>query len=184
MLGTIFLQSRYEPWTHLREYLAVILGAMALSLVGAALVSGWLQQALTQPILEVSRVAREVMTGRDFSLRARKTTEDEIGDLVDSFNAMLEEAGKRAEQLRDADRRKDEFLATLAHELRNPLAPLRNALEILRLRGDDPEISTKAREMMQRQLNQMVRLVDDLLDVSRITTGKLEIRRQKCRCNR
>jgi signal transduction histidine kinase len=127
----------------------------------------------------VARVAREVMTRRDFSLRARKTTTDEIGELVDSFNDMLAEAGRRAEQLRDADRRKDEFLATLAHELRNPLAPLRNALEILRLRGNDPEVAEKARDLMQRQLTQMVRLVDDLLDVSRITTGKLEVRKQR-----
>jgi signal transduction histidine kinase len=178
-LGTIFLQSEYEPWTHLREYLAVIVLVMALALVGAAFVSGWLQQAFTGPILEVAEVAREVMTRRDYSLRARKTTSDEIGELVDSFNAMLAEAGRRAEQLRDADRRKDEFLATLAHELRNPLAPLRNALEILRLRGDDPEMSSRARDMMQRQLMQMVRLVDDLLDVSRITTGKLEVRKER-----
>jgi signal transduction histidine kinase len=177
-LGTIYLQSRFEPWTHLSEYLTVIAAAMALSLVGVALLSGWLQKALTQPILDVSRVAREVMRRRDFSLRARKTTEDEIGELVDSFNAMLAETGRRAAQLDEADRRKDEFLATLAHELRNPLAPLRNALEILRLRGEEPQAAGKAREIMQRQLNQMVRLVDDLLDVSRITTGKLEVRKQ------
>jgi two-component system, sensor histidine kinase len=177
-LGTIYLQSLYDPWTHLREYLAVIVVVMALSLIGAALVSGWLQEGFTGPILEIARVAREVMTRRDFSLRARKTTTDEIGELVESFNAMLAEAGKRAEQLRDADRRKDEFLATLAHELRNPLAPLRNALEILRLRGDDPQVASKARDLMQRQLTQMVRLVDDLLDVSRITTGKLEVRKE------
>jgi signal transduction histidine kinase len=179
MLGTIYLQSLYDPWTHLREYLGVIAGVMALSLVGAALVSGWLQESLTRPILDVARVAREVVTRRDYSLRAHKTTSDEIGELVESFNAMLAEAGRRAEQLREADQRKDEFLATLAHELRNPLAPLRNALEILRLRGNDPETAAKARDLMQRQLTQMVRLVDDLLDVSRITTGKLEVRKQR-----
>ncbi|HET6266000.1 MAG TPA: ATP-binding protein, partial [Usitatibacter sp.] len=95
----------------------------------------------------------------------------------DSFNNMLAEAGRRAEALRLADQRKDEFLATLAHELRNPLAPIRNALEILRVAGDDPEKARLAREMMQRQLAQMVRLVDDLLDVSRITTGKLAVRK-------
>ena len=179
LIGTMFVQSQYEPWTHLREYLAVIVLVMALALIAAAFVSGWLQQGFTGPILEVAEVAREVMTKRDYSLRARKSTSDEIGELVDSFNAMLAESGRRAEQLRDADRRKDEFLATLAHELRNPLAPLRNALEILRLRGNDPEIAAKARDMMQRQLTQMVRLVDDLLDVSRITTGKLDVRKEK-----
>jgi PAS domain S-box-containing protein len=81
--------------------------------------------------------------------------------------------------LRDADRRKDEFLATLAHELRNPLAPVRNAVEILRLRGPDiPELQT-ARDMIDRQMRQMARLVDDLMDVSRITRGRLELRRER-----
>ena len=80
--------------------------------------------------------------------------------------------------LREADRRKDEFLATLAHELRNPLAPLRNGLHILRLANDDREIVTQTREMMDRQLQQMIRLIDDLLDVSRISRGKIELRRE------
>jgi signal transduction histidine kinase len=143
----------------------------------AALLSGWLQGAVTDPILEVSNVARRVIEQRDYSLRARKTTEDEIGQLVDSFNAMLAEAGRRADALRESDVRKDEFLATLAHELRNPLAPIRNALEILKMPGANPAMLEKARQMMERQLAQMVRLVDDLLDVSRITTGKLGIRK-------
>jgi signal transduction histidine kinase len=78
--------------------------------------------------------------------------------------------------LRDGDRRKDEFLATLAHELRNPLAPLRSCLDILRHRpAPDPE-SARLHEVMARQLGQMVRLVDDLLEVSRITRGKIELR--------
>jgi signal transduction histidine kinase/ActR/RegA family two-component response regulator len=79
-------------------------------------------------------------------------------------------------QLRDIDRRKDEFLATLAHELRNPLAPIQNALEILRL--TDNGASAQVRQMMDRQLGQMVHLIDDLLDVSRITRGKLALRRE------
>jgi PAS domain S-box-containing protein len=82
------------------------------------------------------------------------------------------------EALREADRRKDEFLATLAHELRNPLAPLRNGLEVLRLSEDVP-MRGQALEMMERQLAQLVRLVDDLLDVSRITKGKIELRKER-----
>jgi signal transduction histidine kinase/CheY-like chemotaxis protein len=150
---------------------------MVASVALAALLSGWLQSTITGPILEVARVARDVMDKRDYSLRARKTTEDEIGELVDSFNGMIADTGRRAEALRDADQRKDEFLATLAHELRNPLAPLRNAVEILRMPASTPEMAARALEMMDRQLLQMVRLVDDLLDVSRITTGKLMVRR-------
>jgi signal transduction histidine kinase len=176
-IGTIYLRALYQPWERLRDYLGILAGVMVASLGVAALLSGWLQKALTQPILDVAAIAREVMAHRDYSLRARKTTDDELGQLVDSFNAMLAEAGRRADALRDADRRKDEFLATLAHELRNPLAPIRNALEILRMPESNPAMREKARQMMERQLTQMVRLVDDLLDVSRITTGKLGIRK-------
>jgi signal transduction histidine kinase/integral membrane sensor domain MASE1/ActR/RegA family two-component response regulator len=85
---------------------------------------------------------------------------------------------QRAAQLAEADRRKDEFLAMLAHELRNPLAPLRNALEILKMRGADATMAGEAREMMERQLQQLVRLVDDLLDVSRINRGKIQLRKE------
>jgi len=83
------------------------------------------------------------------------------------------------EALREADRRKDEFLALLAHELRNPLAPLRNGLEIIRLAGTDANAVSRARAMMERQLAHMVRLVDDLLDVSRISRNKIELRRAR-----
>ncbi|MFZ6184173.1 PAS domain S-box protein [Nannocystis pusilla] len=86
---------------------------------------------------------------------------------------------RQAEALRQADRRKDEFLATLAHELRNPLAPLRNGLAILRRAGFDEEMAERAREMMERQLGQMVHLIDDLLDVSRISRGKIELRKDR-----
>ena len=86
---------------------------------------------------------------------------------------------KRSEDaLIDADRRKDEFLAVLAHELRNPLAPLRNALQIVRLAGDNRSVVDQAWSMMDRQVKQMVRLIDDLLDVSRITRNRIELRRE------
>jgi PAS domain S-box-containing protein len=83
------------------------------------------------------------------------------------------------EKLREADRRKNEFLATLSHELRNPLAPLRNALQIMRHQGDDTAAMLPLREIMERQLNSLVRLVDDLLEMSRITSGTLELRRER-----
>lgn len=86
-------------------------------------------------------------------------------------------ARKQAEQaLLDADRRKDEFLATLAHELRNPLAPIRNALQLFKLSGNDAP-APALREMLERQVDHMVRLVDDLMEASRINSGKLELQR-------
>ncbi|MDB5340247.1 MAG: hypothetical protein JWN70_5866, partial [Planctomycetaceae bacterium] len=82
-----------------------------------------------------------------------------------------------AARLSEADRRKDEFLATLAHELRNPLAPIRTGLEVMKFTKDDPASMEEIRSMMERQAQQMVRLIDDLLDMSRITQGKLELRK-------
>jgi PAS domain S-box-containing protein len=80
--------------------------------------------------------------------------------------------------LKEADRRKDEFLATLAHELRNPLAPIRNALRVLRL-SNSSESRDRAHAMLERQVEHMVRLVEDLMEVSRITRGKVELRRSR-----
>jgi PAS domain S-box-containing protein len=90
----------------------------------------------------------------------------------------IHDARQAQEALKEADRRKDEFLATLAHELRNPLAPIRYAVQLLQRRPvDDPSVRA-AQDMMDRQVSHMVRLIDDLLDVSRITQGKLELRRE------
>lgn len=90
-----------------------------------------------------------------------------------------EELRQIAARLSEADRRKDEFLATLAHELRNPLAPIRTGLELMRLSKDFPLEMEEIRATMERQTQQIVALIDDLLDVSRITQGKLQLR--KCR---
>jgi PAS domain S-box-containing protein len=123
----------------------------------------------------------------------RVTKDGRRVDISLSVSPLLDDAGhvvgaskvarditekKRAEAaLREADRRKDEFLALLAHELRNPLAPLRNGLQVLRLAGRDADTVAQVREMMDRQLEHMVRLIDDLLDIARISQNKIELRR-------
>ena len=88
-------------------------------------------------------------------------------------------AWERGTELAEADRRKDEFLAMLAHELRNPLAPLRNGIDVLRILPPDGEQAKQILDMMEEQAHNLVRLIDDLLDVSRCTRGKLELRRQR-----
>ena len=93
---------------------------------------------------------------------------------VDLTDRKLAEMG-----LRDADRRKDEFLATLSHELRNPLAPIRSAIEVIRLARGDQALVERARATMERQLLQLVRITDDLLDVARITQNKVQLRRER-----
>jgi signal transduction histidine kinase len=92
--------------------------------------------------------------------------------------AQRDELMTQAAALKEADRRKDEFLATLAHELRNPLAPLRHGLDTLR-RDPDGEGAPEIRDMMDRQLVHLVRLIDDLLDVSRISQGKITLRKER-----
>lgn len=99
--------------------------------------------------------------------------------LADSREKTNRELRQLAANLSEADRRKNEFLAMLAHELRNPLAPIRNSLQILQMFDGDRDTLRTASEMMARQVNQLVRLVDDLLDVSRISRDKIELRRKR-----
>ena len=107
-------------------------------------------------------------------------TEDDEATLAQlaSVTSVAIENSRLYQELRSADRRKDEFLAMLAHELRNPLAPIRNALVLLGMDGLDAETAGQAREIMNRQVDHLVRLVDDLLDVSRIMRGKIELKKE------
>jgi PAS domain S-box-containing protein len=106
---------------------------------------------------------------------------DKSGEIVGASKIARDiTARKRTEEaLLEADRQKDQFIALLAHELRNPLAPLRTALQVMRLAEGDPRRVARAREVMERQLGHMVRLIDDLLDISRIGQNKLELRRAR-----
>jgi PAS domain S-box-containing protein len=124
------------------------------------------------------------LDGRIRWIRAIGQASHDAAGVARSFNGITIDVTERVqllEQLREADRRKDEFLAVLAHELRNPLAPIANGLQLLELVSDDPGAAARARRSMQRQLRHLVRLVDDLLDVSRISRGKLELRRAPMR---
>ena len=107
----------------------------------------------------------------EFSIADRRSFTGVVRDITER---------KRAEEaLRDADRRKNEFLATLAHELRNPLAPIRNAVQVLMAKDPRPSDLKWGAEMIERQVRHMARLLDDLLDVSRITHGKLQLRTER-----
>jgi PAS domain S-box-containing protein len=94
------------------------------------------------------------------------------------YVAVAYERLRLLEKLRQADHKKDEFLATLAHELRNPLAPIRTGLQLMQMAGGSVETVEQARTMMERQVVQMVRLVDDLMDLTRISRGKIELKKQ------
>jgi signal transduction histidine kinase/ActR/RegA family two-component response regulator len=188
-VGTLYLRAHHDVLNRIGSYAAIQLLVMGLSLGLALLVFGRAQGRITAPIARVARVAQDVMAERDWRLRAPAAETREIAALVDAFNGMLAEMEansaelgrevaerQRAEDgLRAADRRKDEFLATLAHEIRNPLAPMMNALSLLRREDVAPAVQERALGILDRQLRHVVRLIDDLLDVSRITTGKLSL---------
>lgn len=98
-----------------------------------------------------------------------------LGEALRRANATAAENARLYKEVKDADRRKDEFLAMLAHELRNPLAPVRNALQIMKIAAHDQTAIEQARQMAERQIVHLTRLVDDLMDVSRITRGKIKL---------
>jgi PAS domain S-box-containing protein len=332
-LGVIYLEARYDILGRMSAFLGIFVLVTLLSLAVAFLFSSWLQAGITEPLDAMAGVAREIVSRRDYSLRARKVSDDEIGVVVDAFNNMLEEVQSRSQALeqsnralqeevavrestqaalsvatarlestmaaaeigswvwdvrsnkfttdrnlaalyglddelalngdpslhhehihpedlravqaaeanalrtgvlpstefrvmlpngserwmarrgkvqldadgkaifvsglliditaqkaaekalrtgekllREADRRKDEFLATLAHELRNPLAPIRHAVKLLESKGVDERKRQWAREVISRQVQRMALLLDDLLDVSRITRGRLDLK--------
>jgi PAS domain S-box-containing protein len=323
-LGTIYLRARYDVTGRVKAYVTIFALVTAVSLIAALVLSAVLQRLITAPLNAVASIARLVIEGRDYSRRALKVNNDEIGVMVDAFNNMLDEVQTRTdaleksnnalqqeitmrqdvesalraseklyraigesidygvwvcdaagrniyvsdsflqlvglnqdqcsnkgwgealhpddaaatiadwnqcvqtgdswyrehrfigkdgvyhpvlargvpirddsgellgwaginldisriklteEALRDADRRKDEFLATLAHELRNPLAPIRHATKILDTSVADEKQRSWARDVITRQVQHMSLLLDDLLDVSRITRGRLELKR-------
>ena len=109
----------------------------------------------------------------------RRRAEEALKESEREQRAMADLLRQQAAEMSEADRRKDEFLAILAHELRNPLAPIRNGLQVLKLAKGNAEVTQKSLELMERQLEQMVRLIDDLMDVSRISRGKVELRRAR-----
>ena len=188
-IGTLYLRGHSGVARRLAVYALIQALVMAASMGLALSVFGRVQRRITEPIIRIAQVAQEVVERRDWRLRAPSADTREVAVLVDAFNRMLSEMGERTMQLRReiaereraeagllaADRRKDEFLATLAHELRNPLAPMTNAVALMRRVDCAPPVRDKALGILERQLRHVVRLIDDLLDVSRITTGKLSL---------
>lgn len=120
-------------------------------------------------------------TGSQADRATRRAALNLMEDALEARRVAQREIAERRrveEELRQADQRKDEFLATLAHELRNPLSPIRNSLHLLRLAGTGSGATECVHEMMERQVNHIVRLVDDLMEVSRITRGRIDLRKE------
>ena len=148
----------------------------------------YLRNYLTTGQAKIIGIGREVVGKRkdgstfpmdlavsEFRLGPRRFFTGIVRDITER-KQLEDQLRQRLEELSGIDRRKNEFLATLAHELRNPLAPIRNALQILRITATENQDARRLQEIMERQVAHMVRLVDDLLEVSRITSGKIELR--------
>jgi signal transduction histidine kinase/ActR/RegA family two-component response regulator len=177
----------------------LLLVAMAVAII----MSARLQRIVSNPITDLAQTVRDVSARGDYSLRAKKTTDDELGVLVDAFNRMLDRVDERdaalskandelsrevlerrrmekerAELLvreREANRLKDEFLATLSHELRTPLNAILGWTKLLRSNAVAPNAVDRALEKVERNAQVQARLIEDLLEVSRIVSGKLRL---------
>ena len=203
-LGTLYLRSDLGPLRQRqRLQLWTLAGVLAVALVGGILLSLRLQRIVTGPVGELAAVAEAVTRRRDYSLRAQRRSQDEVGELVTAFNQMLAEIEasdvdlrheveerQRAEQEKAAllgaeqearreaeaaNRLKDEFLATLSHELRTPLNAILGWVALLQAGKTDPQTLDRAMTVIERNARAQAQLVDDLLDVSRIITGKLSL---------
>ena len=187
----------------LQRQALIALGLLLIAGAAAMVLSSRLQAFVSEPVLALSRTASEVSSRGDYSLRAERKTEDELGTLVDAFNRMLERIQLREEELsraneelrrevgerrraeheraellvreREANRLKDEFLATLSHELRTPLNAILGWTKLLRSNAVPPGTQDRALEKIERNAVAQARLVDDMLEISRITTGKLRL---------
>jgi signal transduction histidine kinase/ActR/RegA family two-component response regulator len=188
-LGTLYLKAEHDVWSRLAAFALIVLAVGAVSLAVAYYLFVHLQRRITAPLEKMTEVARDVIGSHNWALRAPATDYKDVGVLVDAFNRMLSECEMRTseleremvtrqgveQELRQADRQKDEFLATLAHELRNPLSPMTSAVALLQMPAASPQTRDKALVVLERQLRHIVRLVNDLLDASRVTTGKLSL---------
>jgi signal transduction histidine kinase/ActR/RegA family two-component response regulator len=177
----LFLASDLDAHrARIRTQAAAVGAILVAGLVLAFLLSQLLQNIVATPIAGLAKTARSIADRGDYSIRATRSTRDEIGVLVQAFNRMLDEIQasqrERADLLdreQQANRLKDEFLATLSHELRTPLNAIVGWVHLLR-RGQLPQEEVQhALERIDRNAHAQARLVQDLLDVSRITSGKL-----------
>jgi signal transduction histidine kinase/ActR/RegA family two-component response regulator len=202
--GSVLLRSDLEELAQrTRVQLGMIALLLAVTIVVAVVLSSRVQSVVSEPVMTLARTAGEVSRLGDYSLRATRTTDDELGLLVDAFNRMLERIQERESELsranqdlrkeiierqraeqeraqllvreREANRLKDEFLATLSHELRTPLNAILGWTKLLRTNAVPAQSIDRALEKVERNAQVQSRLIEDLLEISRIVTGKLRL---------
>ena len=182
-IGTVQLRASLDPaYTHLRLDVLSIGAILIVAALFAFMLSYRLHKFVSEPILSLANTAHEVSRHKDYSIRAAKQNEDELGALVDAFNEMLTQIQKRENDLQErttelieANRMKDEFLAVLSHELRTPLNSILGWAVLVREGKLPPDREQTALEAIERNARMQARLIEDLLDVSRIISGKFTV---------
>jgi signal transduction histidine kinase/ActR/RegA family two-component response regulator len=203
-VGTLYIdRDLADVFNRLQVGIGTVLGLLAIAIVTAFLIAARMQRTIAAPLLHLAETARAISTTRDYRLRATQSSNDEVGVVVRAFNDMLDRIGertaelskantdlereveerRRAEQARTqalereqtANRLKDEFLATLSHELRTPLNAMLGWTRVLRSTKVEPATEARALESIERNARAQARLVEDLLEISRIVTGKLRL---------
>jgi signal transduction histidine kinase/ActR/RegA family two-component response regulator len=183
-VGTVYIRGNYSTlfnWMR-QQSIVAFLALLCGSLVAIGL-THYLQRYLSTPIVELASTLDRVSASADYSMRAESRTGDEVGRLVTSFNVMLGVIQKkdfeRNELLlksQESNRIKDEFLATVSHELRTPLNAMLGWLQIVRTTRTDPATIERALASIERNAQAQARVVEDLIELSRVVTGKLQLR--------
>ncbi|MGV3663777.1 MAG: ATP-binding protein [Prosthecobacter sp.] len=181
--GTIYVRADLrEMYERLLFYAMLVLVAGLGAIAAAAWISSALQQRISGPILDLAATARSISGQQDYSMRATVHGRDEIGELTEAFNQMVTRLGETNTALQQAketaegaNRAKDEFLAILSHELRTPLTPVLATVSMLQEEAGTSPALLRELHTIQRNVELEARLIDDLLDLTRITRGKLEL---------
>jgi signal transduction histidine kinase len=172
-IGTLYLESDLQELPERLERFAGIAVIILLSsALAALLLSSNLQGAISRPILDLARTARRVSAERDYTIRAARQNDDELGDLTDDFNDMLEQIRRQDRELRSALQMKSDFVSFATHQLRTPLAGIKWSLELAAQEGLPAETAAfiqDGRDSAER----LIGMVNELLDVSRLESGKL-----------
>ena len=176
-IGTLYVRRELtDIAARLRIGLATVAGLLAVSFIAAWLIARRMQRSIVAPLLQLADTARTISASRNYSLRATQLSGDEVGTVVVAFNDMLDQVDAALERERNANRLKDEFLATLSHELRTPLNAVLGWARILRSTRVEPATQARALESIERNATAQAHLIEDLLEISRIVTGKLRLR--------
>jgi signal transduction histidine kinase/CheY-like chemotaxis protein len=184
-IGAIYLQSSLtQMYSRLRNYLGVVAAVMLVVAAISLILSARLQRVISGPVLELAETAHIVSRKKDYSVRARKHADDEVGVLIESFNEMLAQIQKRDAELQEArlvaeraNQAKSNFLSFMSHELRTPLTTIIGFSEML-----IAEVETEGRREWVEDLRRvhdsgryLLELINDILDISKIEAGKMEV---------